>query len=250
MMSEQIENQPSQPRQSIPVSWHLPAQKAYVTFTLIGLSVLVYILQIVSQLVYGSDIPLLLGAKINQYILAGEVWRFFTPMLLHGSILHIGFNMYALYVIGQGLEKQYGHAHFLLLYVLTGFCGNVASFIFSSAASLGASTAIFGLVAAEGVFIYKNQKLFGDQARKMLMNTVLIVVVNLMLGLSPGIDNFAHLGGLISGVAFTWFAGPVWELRSDISGHHLENTVPNPRFYLAAAVVFLVFVIIAAFGWR
>ena len=86
----------------------------------------------------------MLGAKVNELILAGQVWRLITPILLHASILHIGFNMYALFVIGPQLERFYGHGRFLLLYLIAGFTGNVLSFVLSPNPSLGASTSVLG----------------------------------------------------------------------------------------------------------
>jgi membrane associated rhomboid family serine protease len=71
------------------------------------------------------------GARINEAILAGELWRFLTPALLHGSLPHIAFNMYALLSFGTSLERHFGHGRFFLLYVLGAFTGNVASFLFS-----------------------------------------------------------------------------------------------------------------------
>jgi len=104
-----------------------------VTYALIGLTVLVYLLQILSQSLFGQnmDLPFIYGGKINSQILQGQVWRLITPILLHGSLLHIGFNMYALYSIGPSLEKAYGHGRFLLLYLLGGFAGNTISFLLS-----------------------------------------------------------------------------------------------------------------------
>ena len=136
------------------------------------------------------------------------MWRLFTPMLLHGSILHIGFNMYALYAIGPGLERYYGRSRYLLLYILAGFTGNVASFLISPQNSLGASTAIFGLLGAEGVFLYQNRQIFGPAARRSLTNVIMIAARQPVIGLSPGIDNWGHIGGLIGGSLFAWLAGP------------------------------------------
>ncbi len=96
-----------------------------------------------SENLLGTDILLLYGAKINELISQGQFWRLLTPMLLHGSMLHIVFNMYALYVIGPGLEVHYGHLRFLMLYLLAGFAGNVVSFTLTPSPP-GASTAIFG----------------------------------------------------------------------------------------------------------
>jgi rhomboid protease GluP len=192
----------------------LPANRASVTHAILGITIFIYLLQFASQSLSpnGYDYPALLGMKINELILAGEIWRLFTPMLLHASIPHILFNMYALYAFGVGLERYYGHRRFLILYILGGFAGNVCSFLFSNEPSLGASTAIFGLVAAEAIFIFRNRFFFGKRAGPMLLNTLFIVVINLILGLSPGIDNWGHLGGLIGGLAFAWFAGPIFKV--------------------------------------
>jgi rhomboid protease GluP len=172
-------------------------------------TVLVFILQAASQYILnGVDVPAGLGMKVNSLILDGQLWRLITPMFLHGSILHLGFNMYALYIFGPGLERHYGHWRFLLLYFLSGFAGNVMSFLFSASPSLGSSTAIFGLLGAEGVFLYQNRGIFGSTAQRALGNIITIAVINLVIGLSPGIDNWGHIGGLLGGTLFAWSAGP------------------------------------------
>lgn len=183
-----------------------------VTLSLIIITALAYILQSLSNLVFGFDVMLLVGAKINQFILQGEVWRFITPVFLHASVLHILFNMYALYRIGPMLEGKYGTKRFLVLYFISGLWGNTFSFLFSTKASLGASTAIFGLIAAQGIFIYQNRDLFGSAARPLLTNVIVIISLNLVLGLSPGIDNWGHFGGLLGGSIFAWFAGPAYNM--------------------------------------
>jgi len=214
---------------SVPVAVKLPAKKPMVTYVLIGVTVLVYLLQGLSTSLSqnGYDWPFMLGGKINELILQGQVWRLVTPALLHGSLLHIAFNMYALFSLGSSLERYYGHSRFLLLYVIGAFCGNSLSFLLSPNPSLGASTAVFGLVAAEGVFIYRNRKLFGARARTMLTNLVLIVIVNLMIGLQPGIDNWGHLGGLIGGGAFAWMAGPLLQVQQTYTGYELTDSRTN-----------------------
>lgn len=197
------------PGTRVPVTVRRPASQPVVTYTIIGITVVVFLLQMVTRYTMGGDYPEYLGAKVNQMIEQGELWRFFTPMLLHGSILHIAFNMYALYAIGRPLELHYGHWRYLALYVISGFAGNVFSFIFTINASVGASTAVFGLLAAEGVFLYQNREMFGQYANRALSQVIMLAVVNLILGLSPGIDNFGHIGGLVGGGLFAWFAGPV-----------------------------------------
>jgi rhomboid protease GluP len=198
-----------------PVRLALPPTRPLVTYTLIAACVVIYLLQIASQAVYGFDVIAALGAKVNPLIARGQFWRLFTPMFLHASILHIGFNMYALYNFGPSLERHYGHGRFLALYVLGGFAGNVLSFVFSPAVSLGASTAIFGLLGAEGAFFYQNRRFFGSVGQRVLMNLLVIGMVNLVIGFTPGssIDNWGHIGGLIGGTLFAWFAGPLLKVE-------------------------------------
>ena len=171
----------------------------------------------------GTDIPAAWGVKANNLIMQGQVWRLFTPIFLHGSILHIGFNMYALFYIGPTLERFYGRQRFLALFLLSGFAGNVISFMFSPYPSLGSSTAIFGLLGAEGVLIYQNREIFGNVARRALSQVVIIAAVNLIIGLTPGIDNWGHIGGLIGGTLFAWFGGPLLQKQGLLSTLYAEG---------------------------
>lgn len=98
------------------------------------------------------------------------------------------------------------------------------SFLLSPNPSLGASTAIFGLVGAQVVFILRNKGLFGTRARSMLMNLGMIIAVNLLLGLQPGIDNFGHLGGLAGGALFAWFGGPLLKVQPTSWGYELADS--------------------------
>jgi rhomboid protease GluP len=189
-------------------------RKPLITPTLVGITISVYLLQLGSQMFLGEDYMAMLGLKVNHLIIEGQFWRLLTPVLLHGSFFHIGFNMYALFSLGPGLELFYKRERFLILYLLAGFTGNVASFLFSPASSLGASTAIFGLLGAEGMFLYQNRVLFGAGAQRSLVNVIMIAVVNLIIGLQPGIDNWGHIGGLAGGTLFAWFAGPRYHVEA------------------------------------
>ncbi len=228
------------------VAIRLPSVPPYLTYVLMGITVLVFLLQMFSEMLLGGDLPSALGAKVNDYILAGELWRLITPILLHGSILHILFNMYALYAFGPTLERSYGHGRFLALYLLGGFAGNVMSFLFTANPSVGSSTAIFGLLGAEGVFLYRNRKLFGAQAQRALTNVVMVAALNLFLGMSPGIDNWGHLGGLLGGSFFAWFAGPVYEVEPDYLNPRLIDLHTARNAFTAGAVDFAVFAALAA----
>jgi len=212
-----------------------------VTYILVAVTVAIYLVQAGSQLLLGTDVAALLGMKINEYIIAGQVWRLVTPMFLHGSLLHIGFNMYALVVIGAGLERRFGHWRFLLLYVLGSFGGNVFSFLLSPNPSLGASTSIFGLLGAEMVFFYQNRKLFGSGARRALQNVITVAAINFVIGLSPGIDNWGHLGGLLGGLVFTWFGGPRLGLEGQYPNFSVVDEHAIQEQIIGAGLVVLFF---------
>ena len=237
-----------QPERPVMVTINQEPVTPWVSYGLIALTGLVFILQYVSQFLLGGDIPAALGMKVNDAIRNGEIWRLITPVFLHGSLLHIGFNLYALYMIGPGLERHYGRTRFLMVYFLSAFGGNIFSYILSPNPSLGASTAMFGLIAAQAIFIYRNRFLFGARSKSMLVNIAGILLVNLILGLSPGIDNWGHMGGLFSGLAFSWFAGPRLVVSHNERGYFLLDKTPNRQpwvtvlvegFFLAGLAVLL-----------
>lgn len=216
--------------------------RPYVSYVLIGICVGVYLAQIASTSVWGIDVPSAWGVKNNAQIMSGQVWRLLTPIFLHGSILHILFNMYALSYLGPSLERFYGHLRFLALFLVAGFAGNVISFMFSPHLSLGSSTAIFGLLGAQGVLIYQNRVLFGNIARRALSQVVMIAVVNLIIGLTPGIDNWGHTGGLIGGTLFAWFGGPLLQKQGVFPPYTLADTRTSREVILAAAGVGALFI--------
>lgn len=226
-----------------------PQGRPMITYTLLAITVLVYVLQMATEnFLLGTDLPALYGMKINELIVEGQFWRLITPVFLHGSILHIAFNMYALLIFGPGLERFYGHWRYLALYFVSGFAGNVFSFLFSSAPSLGSSTAIFGLLAAEGVFLYQNRKLFGKGAQRALINLVTIALVNLFIGLSPGIDNWGHIGGLVGGALFAWFAGPLLTVEQSTFNYSLVDQRGSGAAVGAGVGVAALFFILAMLG--
>ena len=242
----------------------MPSSRPYMTFSILGITVGFYFLQLISGISpYGMDWVTYFGAKINELIRAGQLWRFLTPVLLHASIPHILFNMYALYVIGIGLERHFGHWRYFLLYVLGGFAGNVLSFLFSSGYSVGASTAIFGLIGAEAVFLYQNRQLFGRRFGSAIGNVIFIIVVNLVIDFVPGsgIDYWGHIGGLLGGLMFTWFAGPRLGVETVYDAVPMQTSMPvmapaarlidqrEPHEVVTgAAIVLLIFGALAVFG--
>jgi len=233
--------QPGAPSR-VPVSLAQFSSKPTITYALLGITIFIYILQFASQQLYGADIPAYFGVKADQLIIAGQWWRLFTPMFLHGSVMHIGFNMYALYLLGPTLERFYGHGRFLLLYVLAGFAGNVMSFLMTPGPSLGSSTAIFGLLAAQAVFLLQNRRYFDQQrTSQALRNIIIVAAINFIIGLSPGIDNWGHLGGFIGGGIFAWLAGPRMGVSSDGFAWQMVDVRTSANVALASAAVLLLF---------
>lgn len=236
------------------VSVAFPSLAPKVTHVLIGFTLFIYVLQFLSTSNFGVDrnglgfLESYGSCCITAAISAGQLWRFITPVFLHGSLLHIFFNMYALFSIGSFLEKQFGHGRFALLYFLGGFSGNVFSFLFTNGYSIGASTAVFGLIAAEVIFFYQNRKLFGGQARQAISNAVFIIAVNLFIGLSPGIDNWGHVGGLLGGAMFAWFSSPRWKVVGSSSDLSLQDQREIRDIVLGAGLVIIIFGMLAAWG--
>jgi membrane associated rhomboid family serine protease len=132
-------------------------------------------------------------------IAQGEWWRLLTSTLLHGSILHLLFNMYALHWLGPQLERSLGHVRFAALYILSALGGSVASYWFSDlrTVSVGASGAIFGLITATIVI--------GREMRTDVSQLIVLLGLNVVIGfLQSGIDWRAHFGGAITGAAIAF----------------------------------------------
>ena len=181
------------------------------TYSLIAITLFVFLWQFLSFEFFQFDWLLELGAKSRPEILAGEIWRFITPMFLHLSIPHVLINMYSLYAIGPAVERFFGTARFVAVYLLCGIAGVILSLAFSPYPSAGASGAIFGLLGSLGAFLYLHRGLFGRFGLIQLRQIVLVALLNLGLGLMPGIDNWGHLGGLLVGIVLTLFLGPRFE---------------------------------------
>lgn len=178
----------------------------FITYTFLGINVIYFLLMVFAGLhlfpnpIEGStDQHVLIdfGAKVNTLIQAGEVWRLLASTFIHIGIIHLAFNLYALWALGPLTEESLGHRRFFMIYILSGLGGSMASYLFSPALSAGASGAIFGLLGALLYYSYKRPSLWKSG---LGMNLVVVILVNLGFGLvQPGIDNFAHLGGLITG---------------------------------------------------
>jgi len=174
---------------------------------------------------------LLFGAQYGPLVDQGEWWRIVTAMFMHGGFLHLAFNMYALYILGSYAEGIYGTYRFLSYFILTGIAGNIAThFFYHDSLSVGASGAIFGLVGALFAAGFRKDTPF---FLKPITGSALLpmIILNVALGFIPGsgINNAAHIGGLLSGMLLG-YAVPVY------SSYRAE------RFWKIVAILFLVLV--------
>jgi rhomboid protease GluP len=228
------QNQPLPPETTSPPTGYAgqaiarPVFRPYVTYALIATCVVVFLLQAATNnpagvILTNSTVTRALD-KDNSMILHGQLWRLITPMFLHGSISHLAINMFSLFYIGPSVERFYRRWRYLALFLIGGFAGNVMSFIFTASPSLGASTAIFGLLGAEGVLLFQNREIF-ERTAQALSQLVIVAIINLVYSVAtPGIDFWGHVGGLIGGMLFAWFGGPL-----------LRRQGNSPPFYLTDA---------------
>lgn len=265
------------------VALRLPRGRPFVTYALIAINVLIFA---AGALITGLDAQLLdFGAVSHDAILCqtyyddprggcvpedapatrrntaagGQFYRLFTAMFLHASLLHIFFNMYALYLFGSFIEWIYGHWRFLLLYLLGGLAGSLLSAIFSQpfSRSVGASGAIIAIFSANIVFLYRQRGILGQAARGQLTQLLFIAGLNLIIGFTPGsaVDNWGHIGGMIGGALLAWLINPtliVQETREMDDGRqvHLVNRISYARLtytLFALYAVGLALILIAAF---
>ncbi|RUL86484.1 rhomboid family intramembrane serine protease [Tautonia sociabilis] len=154
----------------------------------------------------------------------GEAWRLLSSVFLHGGLIHLALNMYVLYRAGPLLERLYGNLGFALLYLAAGLGGALASAWWHPlAVSVGASGAIFGLFGGLGAFLLSHRASIPAAVLKRVRGGVIaLVLYNTLFGLViPGIDNAAHLGGLVSG-----FVAGLFLRRDYFDTHGLVEAPP------------------------
>ena len=183
-------------------SFFLPRKDFYLTPIIMDINILVFLLMVCSGLglvSFKATDLLHWGANYKPYTTNGEWWRLLTSIFLHGGIMHLLSNMYGLLFVGILLEPKLGKNKFAIIYLVTGIIASLASIIWhEKTISVGASGAIFGLygffLAALLLNVYPRKI-----GKPFLISTLIFVGFNLVMGMSGGIDNAAHIGGLSSG---------------------------------------------------
>ncbi|MBM4386820.1 MAG: rhomboid family intramembrane serine protease [Deltaproteobacteria bacterium] len=194
------------------------SRRAYIPFVFVMINVLVWILITTMEsgsggagfTAFNNELLLIIaGAKVNELISQGELWRLFTSIFLHGGVLHLVLNCVGIFFLGHLAANIYGAGKFSLIYVLSGLGGALLSYFFSSPPSVGSSGAIFGLLGAVTIFGIRNRALLPHSFKRLLVAGPLFwVAVNFIYGASePNVDNAAHIGGLASGSLAGFFLG-------------------------------------------
>ena len=182
-------------------------KKPIVTYSLIFICILVFILMYVLGNGSTDNYTLLVfGANVDTLTKNGDYYRLFTSMFLHIVILHLLCNMYSLYIIGKEVENVFGKVKYLIIYLLSGIAGSILSLAFNhNTICAGASGAIFGLLGALLYFGYYYRTYLGATLTRSIIP---VIVLNLIIGFtSSGIDNAAHIGGLVGGILIAMAVG-------------------------------------------
>ena len=202
-----------------------------VSYAILGITVLVSFLALQPE---GSDLLRLLWLD-KQGLADGEWWRLLSPVLVHGSLLHLAFNMYFLYLVGPLVEQVYGSARFLVLYLLTAATASLASYLLGGPGpSVGASGALFGLCGVLLVGRVLHRPALQGQQRAMMSQIGGLVVINLVLGFGlntfgGNIDNFAHVGGLAGGLWLGLLIPPIGARELPLLGRRPGGGMPGSR---------------------
>lgn len=215
---------------------HATPARAPVTVTLLAVNVLVFVAMLLNggSLWHGSTaVPLQWGANFGPATQDGQWWRLGSALFLHFGVIHLLLNMWALWDVGRLIEQLFGRWRFIALYLGSGVIGNLLSLAIqgNQAVSGGASGAIFSLYGALLVFLLRERRQVDPGEFRWLFGAAsAFIVLALVMGfLVPGIDNAAHLGGLVAGALWGLVLARRWTHRS-----------PHPRTTRAVAAVVLV----------
>jgi membrane associated rhomboid family serine protease len=230
------------------------AHTPVVTYAIIAICVALFVIDggLSSGATFSGGIgPLGQAHLINgDFVAAGEWWRIFTSAFFHLNLIHIGFNMYVLYLYGPIVERMYGSIEFALIYLLAAAGGSVLTILVEPAAfAAGASGAIFGLVGLLFVVSRRHHAVLGPQARRMVAGIGgYLVFLLIFTFVVPGISWTGHLGGLAVG-AVLGFALPPTGVQTltgmwrTAAGDQLHRVMPA---FVRAAIYFFVGAVLAA----
>ena len=205
------------------------ARRPWATWVILSVIVLMFVLE---EALGGSenDVVLVrLGAWVAGEIQLGAWWRLVSAGFLHAGLLHVGFNGYALWIVGSSVERILGTARFLVVYTVSLLVGGLASLVLSNAdVAVGASGAIFGLFGVEAIVVFLRPDLLPSHIRQTHGRNVLVnLAINVIASFQPNIGTVAHFAGGLAGAALALVFVP----------HRFELHPTTPSWARSAAVV-------------
>ncbi|PHU06855.1 hypothetical protein BC332_23344 [Capsicum chinense] len=189
--------------------------------------------------------------NVNKVVHEHQGWRLITCMWLHGGVFHLLANMLSLLVIGIRLEREFGFVRIGLLYIIAGLGGSLFSALFiKSNISVGASGALFGLLGSMLSELIINWTIYANKIA-VLATLVVIIVINLAVGLLPHVDNFAHIGGFVSGflLGFVFLIRPQFGWVSQRYASNAYSTSAKPKFKVYQMVLWVISLILLIIGF-
>ncbi|MBQ4263664.1 MAG: rhomboid family intramembrane serine protease [Bacilli bacterium] len=208
-------------------------KKPIITYSLIIINTLIFLLSLFN-IVNIDDMYMMFGANY-ELVASGEFYRLFTCMFFHADLLHLIFNMYALYILGTRVERYYGSKRYIVLYLISGLVASLFSCVFNNinVISIGASGAIFGLFGSIAYFTYHYRGTLREFLTSGIIPTLLL---NLIIGFAnTGIDMAAHIGGIIGGLLIAMSIG--------IGDKTRKNDNINGIIVLLLMIAFLIYMV-------
>ncbi|CBI16118.3 unnamed protein product, partial [Vitis vinifera] len=190
--------------------------------------------------------------EVSKVVHRHQVWRLISCIWLHAGVFHVLANMLSLVFIGIRLEQEFGFVRIGLLYVVSGFGGSMLSSLFiQSSISVGASGALFGLLGGMLSELITNWTIYANKFAALL-TLILIIIVNLAVGILPHVDNFAHIGGFVSGflLGFVFLIRPQfgWVSQRNASPGHIAPSV-KPKHKMYQYVLWVMSLILLTVGF-
>ena len=204
---------------------HAATPRAVVTPALVAINVAVFVVMLAMGVALFGGRPddyLRFGANFGPLTTGGEWWRLLTCTFVHAGILHLAFNMWALWDSGQLTERLFGSLWFAAIYLFAGVAGSLASMLWQAqAVSVGASGAIFGVFGALLAYLVRERgSIPPAMTNRLRISTSIFVTYSLFYGFAAsGIDNAAHLGGLAAGFVMGFIGARPLEAHARAAGH-------------------------------
>ena len=221
----QTGNQPENAKNVQRVKPGFPVYSALIIVCLIAVALCQVKVDGTDSVLFGGALSSRIAGFLKPAFLHGEYWRILTGATLHGGLIHLAFNCYALFVLGRLFETLSNRAHLATVFLLSAIGGNILSLIFmpSNVPSVGASGGIIGFLGYLAVYGYRRREILSSAFLKnMLFNIGLIALYGILLNWSDKvrIDNFAHLGGLLTGALYGFFqiSGDIHKDPREING--------------------------------